>query len=215
MKWTVMAALLATGLMGLTADKASAMDAANTPGQDSRQVAMRAFGEARPPIGYVSFCQRHPAECAASEADTARPSLTAERWEELVAINITVNVTIEPATDFEQYNVAEYWTYPDGSGDCEDYVLAKRQMLLERGWPASALLITVVRDEEDLGHAVLTVATNRGDLVLDNKTSDIRFWRDTPYRFQKRQSGLHPLSWVSLNASDGLRQTVSDPVAAR
>jgi len=94
-------------------------------------------------------------------------------------------------------------------------VLAKRRMLIERGWPASALLITVVRDEEGLGHAVLTVATDRGDLVLDNKTSEIRNWRDTPYLFQKRQSRANPLSWVSLSGNDGLRLTPTDPVAAR
>ena len=36
--------------------------------------------------------------------------------------------------------------------------------LMERGWPESTLLITVVRDENNEGHAVLTVRTDKGDL---------------------------------------------------
>jgi hypothetical protein len=32
-----------------------------------------------------------------------------------------------------------------------------------RGWPESKLLITVVRDENNEGHAVLTVRTDEGD----------------------------------------------------
>jgi hypothetical protein len=50
------------------------------------------------------------------------------------------------------------WSYPDdGYGDCEDYVLLKRRMLTQSGWPREALLVTVVRNEKDEGHAVLTV----------------------------------------------------------
>ena len=57
----------------------------------------------------------------------------------------------------------EKWSYPDdGYGDCEDYVLLKRRLLAARGFPESTLLITVVRDENNEGHAVLTVRTDRG-----------------------------------------------------
>jgi predicted transglutaminase-like cysteine proteinase len=81
-----------------------------------------------------------------------------------------------------QFGVIERWTYPDlGMGDCEDYVLLKRRKLMELGWPQSALLITVVRDENGEGHAILTVRTTRGDYILDN-----------------RQSGKDPRQWVSL-----------------
>ena len=38
-----------------------------------------------------------------------------------------------------------------------------------RGWPESKLLITVVRDENNEGHAVLTVRTDEGDFILDNR----------------------------------------------
>ena len=65
-------------------------------------------------------------------------------------------------TDIEHWGVVERWNYPDdGYGDCEDYVLLKRRMLMQAGWPREALLITVVRDKKGDGHAVLTVKTDQ------------------------------------------------------
>jgi len=92
-----------------------------------------------------------------------------------------------------------FWNYPDdGYGDCEDYVLQKRKMLMQAGWPREALLITVVRDKNNDGHAVLTVKSDKGEYVLDNQTDDIVLWSDTGYRFVKRQSQSDPNQWVSL-----------------
>jgi predicted transglutaminase-like cysteine proteinase len=59
-------------------------------------------------------------------------------------------------------------------------------------------LITVVRDRHGDGHAVLTVKTDKGELILDNQNDDIRLWSDTGYRFVKRQSQADPNVWVSL-----------------
>ena len=102
-------------------------------------------------------------------------------------------------SDLEHYGKLDWWTYPDDKkGDCEDYVLEKRRRLIERGWPESTLLITVVRDESNEGHAVLTVRTDEGDLILDNKRDDVVSWADTAYTFVKAQSQRDPLHWVSL-----------------
>jgi predicted transglutaminase-like cysteine proteinase len=105
---------------------------------------------------------------------------------------------VQPVTDQELYGKVEYWTYPTDKGDCEDYVLLKRKLLMERGWPESTLLITVVRDENNEGHAVLTVRTDAGDLILDNKRPAIMHYNETPYTFIKRQSEGNPLVWISL-----------------
>jgi predicted transglutaminase-like cysteine proteinase len=119
-----------------------------------------------------------------------------------VRVNEWVNETIKPLTDLEHWGVAERWSYPDdGYGDCEDYVLLKRRMLIQAGWPREALLVTVVRDQKQRGHAVLTVTTDEGDYVLDNQTQDILLWSDTGYRFVKRQSQSNPNVWVSLDDS--------------
>ena len=88
----------------------------------------------------------------------------------MVKVNAWVNQNIQPVTDLEHWGVVERWNYPDdGKGDCEDYVLLKRRMLMQAGWPREALLITVVRDKKGDGHAVLTVKTNHGEFILDNQ----------------------------------------------
>ena len=49
----------------------------------------------------------------------------------------------------KHYGIADYWTLPtDGKGDCEDYALLKRHELIRLGWPSSALLMTIVKDEK-------------------------------------------------------------------
>lgn len=162
---------------------------------------MRTYGVTTPPIGYVGFCQREPEECKSKSSSQERISLTKARWEELNSINTLVNTLIAPASDEDLYDQPEYWTLPTTKGDCEDYVLLKRKKLIQLGWPESALLITVVRDEQRDGHAVLTVRTRQGDFVLDNKEPRILRWRQTPYDYIKRQSFQNPEEWVSLTPS--------------
>ena len=77
-------------------------------------------------------------------------------------------------TDLEHWGVVERWNYPDdGYGDCEDYVLLKRRMLMQAGWPREALLITVVRDKKGDGHAVLTVKTD-SRRIHSRQSGDLR-----------------------------------------
>jgi predicted transglutaminase-like cysteine proteinase len=154
---------------------------------------------ARPPIGWVEFCNEHPKDCTAQPSPPRDVVLTPKAWRDLVRINAWVNDTITPVTDLEHWGVVERWSFPDdGKGDCEDYVLLKRRMLMQAGWPREALLITVVRDAKGEGHAVLTVRTDRGDFILDNQAEDILLWSDTDYRFVKRQSQSDPGVWVAL-----------------
>ena len=124
--------------------------------------------------------------------------LTQARWAELDAINRQVNSTVTPVTDLELYGREELWTYPNRYGDCEDYALLKRHMLIRQGWAPESLLMTVVWDENGEGHAVLTVTTSAGDFVLDNKRDDIRRWQATGYTFEKRQSAFGRGRWVWL-----------------
>lgn len=163
---------------------------------------MRVFGTALPPFGFVQFCERMPSDCQPGSAAEARLPATPSRLSELDDINRRVNKQIVPTTDFELYGVNEYWTIPTTHGDCEDYVLLKRRLLMERGWPASALLITVVRDEQGEGHAVLTVRTAQGDYILDNKMSDMKLWYQTGYRYVMRQSFIDPRLWMSLDQGE-------------
>jgi predicted transglutaminase-like cysteine proteinase len=153
----------------------------------------------RAPIGWVEFCTEHKSECL-SKASTPRDVvLTPKAWTDLIQVNNWVNEKIRPITDLEHWGVVERWNYPDdGYGDCEDYVLLKRRMLMKAGWPREALLITVVRDKKSEGHAVLTVKTNKGEFVLDNQESEVLLWSKTGYRFVKRQSQEDQNTWVAL-----------------
>jgi predicted transglutaminase-like cysteine proteinase len=71
-------------------------------------------------------------------------------------------------------------------------------MLMQAGWPRQALLVTVVRDKQGDGHAVLTVKTDKGEFILDNQTEEIVLWSETEYRFVKRQSQSDPNVWIAL-----------------
>jgi len=165
---------------------------------------MRIYGNAHPPYGFVQFCDDMPAECAAGPVQERRVEATPERLSELDDINRAVNRAIEPTTDLELYGVTEHWTLPVDRGDCEDYALLKRRLLIARGWPTGSVLMTVVRDEKGEGHAVLTARTSIGDFVLDNKVEDVKLWSRTGYRFVMRQSYISPTAWVSLDPRDAL-----------
>lgn len=186
------------GLLAL-AGPALANPASATRGQDYASPFMRVFGPTQPPYGFVSFCDRVPRACVQGQQEDQRFFASPARLAELDAINRAVNHEIEPVTDLELYGITDYWTIPATKGDCEDYVLLKRKLLMELGWPASALLITVVRDERGEGHAILTARTAQGDFVLDNKTDEIKVWHRTRYDFVMRQSYLHPRVWMSLD----------------
>lgn len=166
---------------------------------------MRVFGLSQAPYGFVRFCDANPTECADDHRGEQRIDATPQRLSELDDVNRAVNRAIRPLTDMELYGVTEYWTLPREAGDCEDYALLKRRILLGRGWPASALLLTVVRDERGEGHAVLTARTAQGDFVLDNKAEGVKLWSRTPYQFVMRQSYLNPKVWVALESGDAVR----------
>lgn len=156
-----------------------------------------------PPIGWVQFCQDNPAECTNRNGQAATITLNETSWRKIVKVNADVNREVFAITDQEHWGVPELWSYPtDGKGDCEDYVLEKRRRLAQAGFPINALLITVVRDLKGDGHAVLIVKTDRGDFSLDNQVANIVSWRETGYRFIKRQSDENPMRWVSLGGID-------------
>ena len=183
------AALAASVISGLPAVAAGSGYPAHTPVSDVT----------RPPIGWIEFCVEYYPECKTTPSVPRDILLTTQAWKQLKRINLWVNTHVKPMTDKDHWGVVERWNYPDdGYGDCEDYVLLKRRLLIQLGWPREALLVTVVLDNEDEGHAVLTVTTDKGDYILDNKKEDIMLWSMTGYRFVKRQSQSNPNVWVSL-----------------
>ncbi len=171
---------------------------ATATGAHAMTSAMTITGKANPPIGHYEFCKSFPGECRPTGPDAGPAILTQDNWKTLLRINYDVNSSIQPMTDQEIYGVEERWAYPTTVGDCEDFVLLKRKLLMQAGFAASDLLITVVLQPNGEGHAVLTVRTDRGDFVLDNMRSKVLLWSDTEYTYLKRQSTTDAGRWVKI-----------------
>ncbi|QRM53918.1 transglutaminase-like cysteine peptidase [Sinorhizobium sp. BG8] len=167
-------------------------------------LSMRTGSITSQPIGHYEFCRTHRDECQAGPRGVQPAKVTEFGWSVVREINASVNREITPMTDKELFGKDEFWAYPEGAGDCEDYVLLKRRMLMERGFAAADLLITVVRKPDGEGHAVLTVRSTDGDFILDNLNSDVKLWTKTPYRYLKRQSSFHAGRWVSIENGDAV-----------
>jgi predicted transglutaminase-like cysteine proteinase len=149
------------------------------------------------PYGWMDFCHRYASECEAGKV--ADVNLTEASMREIRQVNSFVNHSVEAVSDMEHWGVVDRWDLPmDGKGDCEDYALMKRKLLIERGYPRAALLVTVVRDSQNEGHAILTVKTNSGEFILDNLTDEVKPVSRISYRFVKRQSQQDPNVWVAL-----------------
>jgi predicted transglutaminase-like cysteine proteinase len=159
---------------------------------------MRTKGRTTQPIGHYELCRSLPQECQTITNNPAPVTLSRALWGKVVDVNNTVNSKIFPRTDMEIWGQPEVWSYPKTEGDCEDFALLKRRMLMQAGVPAGSLLITVVRQPNGDGHAVLTFRTDVGDFILDNLTSAVLPWQQTEYRFLKRQSDTNSGRWVSI-----------------
>lgn len=166
-----------------------------------RHSSMTITGETSVPYGWVDFCSRYAGACDGAPLSPQDVAFSARSLREIERIDQAVNKAVVPTTDPDHWNVVDRWDYPsDGRGDCEDYALEKRRLLLASGYPRQGLLMTVVKDHAGEGHAVLTVKTDHGDYVLDNMTDAVLPWEETGYRFVKRQSQSDANVWVSIGA---------------
>ncbi|WP_167483942.1 transglutaminase-like cysteine peptidase [Mesorhizobium tamadayense] len=166
-------------------------------------------GRTSVPYGWIDFCHRRPKECKVPALPATSVKLTAQNLRTLKRINQKANRAIKPVSNYDHWGtMMDHWDYPvDGKGDCKIYALYKRKLLMQAGFPRQALLMTVVRDLNNEGHTILTVKTDRGDLVLDNLADEIRPWNATGYYFLKRQSQQNPNIWVSINQRGGTPKT--------
>ena len=169
-----------------------------------------AHGALPAPWGWRDFCRKNPADCVAKQSTTERLHLTTDIWRKITDINNRVNQSIEAVSDMDHWGKPESWDYPsDGKGDCEDYALLKRGLLIRAGLPSSSLLMTVVINRRQEGHAILTVTTDLGDFVLDNRTDIILGWKATNYVFVKMQSEQNPNSWQRIGDPSNATLTAS------
>lgn len=143
------------------------------------------------PAGFLDLCRRAPGECVDEQPLAPRPQLTPALWGELNAANGAVNTHMRPRTDMEVYGEEEHWASasdPQDRGDCEDFALAKRRLLVQGGVPKSALSLAVVFSARTGRHAILVVQTGQGDFVLDSLSAWVRPWRESGYIFLEKQN---------------------------
>ncbi|MER8478329.1 transglutaminase-like cysteine peptidase [Mesorhizobium sp. M1163] len=168
---------------------------------------MHTGGRTTQPVGHYELCQQIPQECNQRTPNRAPVELTRKLWATIVKINNSVNSKVAPRTDMEMWGKEEVWSFPKGFGDCEDYALEKRRELMSIGVPAGDLLMTVVRQRNGDGHAVLTVRTSLGEFILDNLQPKVLSWTNTSYTYLKRQSDRNSGAWVTIN--DGRSDAVA------
>jgi predicted transglutaminase-like cysteine proteinase len=199
---TIFRTMLTSSLMGL----ALMAGAAAGDGTEPHASYATLGGETSVPYGWLDFCSREPQECNQPVLQAVDVNLTSETWQILDKINKQVNRTIVPLSNLAHWGtILDHWDYPaDGKGDCKIYALQKRRLLMQAGLPRQALLMTIVRDLDGEGHAILTVKTNKGEFTLDNLTDDIRPWDATGYHFLKRQSQADPNVWVAVVQSKAI-----------
>jgi predicted transglutaminase-like cysteine proteinase len=124
--------------------------------------------------------------------------LDQDGWRLVNGINRRINRAIRHVDDDRLYGVADYWARPENSGlgDCEDFVLAKRAALIQAGVPATALSIAIVVTRWGESHAVLLLASEEGEYVLDSLSPWIARWDRVDYLWRERQRAGRPFDWV-------------------
>lgn len=200
-KIAAVAAMLASGLLVMQS---------STEASDGHAGYIAVGGKTLVPYGWVDFCNRYRGECDAANGGAQDLRLTPVTEKIMRRINTWVNSNVKPRSDDQHWGQVDRWDYPtDGFGDCEDYVLLKRRLLIQEGFPRQSLLVTVVKDERGDGHAILTVKTDKGEFVLDNLHDRVLPWSKVPYRFVKRQSQSDQNAWVDIGEPTAAPLTVS------
>ncbi len=151
------------------------------------------------PMAFTMFCLRNPDDCRAQRM-VFRPhpvKMNLERWFDLVSVNADVNDSIAPQAD--AYGEMETWKVAPAAGNCHDYAVTKRHELLEKGWPAHALILSEVVTSWGEHHLVLVVRTAGGDLVLDSLHPNVRPLAATHYRWVRAQSPKNPNFWSTVS----------------
>lgn len=164
---------------------ATSATAQETPRCISMAVPIAALDDAPEP--YRDFCLRNEGSC-----DLSGPEIldwSPELLSLLQETNASVNGSLLFSPDPENSGLEEYWDYPKrGVGDCEDFVLEKRRVLVEAGLPSASLTCGIAFHEVQLfPHAILFVETTAGTFVLDNLHDEVMCWDALPYFYTRRE----------------------------
>lgn len=133
--------------------------------------------------------------------DAAPQKMTAQRWQDLVAVNAAANQRIAYQRDAAGTDEWVKFSSADAAprGDCDEYAIEKRTQLIARGWNRGALRMMFTRKFQALTlpeyHVVLLARTTAGDYVLDNASATVKPWSAAMYPTQGMEPG-HVYEWL-------------------
>jgi predicted transglutaminase-like cysteine proteinase len=140
--------------------------------------------------------------------------------EKVEAINKWVNSKIEFGEDRDVYGRADYWataseTLRRGVGDCEDFAIAKMELLSALGISRDRMRLVVARDlVRNADHAVLVVMIDNGAVMLDNMTDRLLDAR-LPNDYRPIMSFSQNAKWVhgyAVKPAQAIRMASVSPV---
>lgn len=191
---------------------------ASAPAQASEGAFLASRMAVSAPAGAADLCSTLAWACADGERAA---SISAAQLGLAVAVNRKVNREVRAISDLAQYGRQENWSLPTArGGDCEDFALLKKKLMMQAGVNPRHLLIATVLDRDRNAHAVLVMRTRMGDFVLDNLDDRILHWQSTGYTFLRMQNPDNPAAWTAVIAGGiinkdaavaTLRQIVATP----
>jgi len=109
------------------------------------------------------------------------------KYEELEEVFNFVKTRFKYTPDIELYNRSEFWAVMGDyyKGDCEDFALTCRKLLIVDGWSKSDLVPACCWTETGEYHAVLVAYIGDEAFVLENRQNRVVPWEDLPYRWDK------------------------------
>ena len=163
------------------------------------------------PAGWLNWCMADMARCAPAGSADPVPA-TRELLHLLDRVQAQVNDAIRPEAEPQGRDL---WQTGAGRGDCEDYALAKQQRLRDLGLPAGATRLATARLRSGELHAVLTVETDRGTLVLDNLQRGVVPMNSLAYDWQRAQGADGTLQWRELRTAPAAAAAYATAATAR
>ncbi|WP_053239942.1 transglutaminase-like cysteine peptidase [Pleomorphomonas koreensis] len=138
------------------------------------------------PTGWYRLCSDDPAQCR--PVTGTMPDLG-----EVDAVNRLINDRMRPQAEA---NGADVWKVGGLKGDCEDYALAKRDLLLRYGVGSAYARMAVGMTAAGDSHAVLIVTTTAGLYVLDNLQQRVVPLARSTMQITAIQSPFDPRLWI-------------------
>lgn len=126
---------------------------------------------------------------------------TIDQRQQVQMVNRWINKNVAFGDDQIVYGRADYWapaseTLRRGVGDCEDFAIAKMDMLAALGVARADMRLIIARDlVRNADHAVLIVNLDGGSVMLDNVTDRLLDGR-TPNDYRPIMSFSQNAKWV-------------------